>query len=111
VLLPNVNEAIADLKGKLLPFGWAKLLWRLKVKGLKSARVPLMGVKRKFADTMRGQLLPFHLMNAGRNASLALGYEKFEFSWVLEENMPMRRISEAMGAVIYKTYRLYEKAL
>lgn len=111
VLLPNVNEAIADLKGKLLPFGWAKLLWRLKVRGVKSARVPLMGVKRKFADTMRGQLLPFHLMNAGRNASLALGYEKFEFSWVLEENMPMRRISEAMGATIYKTYRLYEKAL
>lgn len=111
VLLPNVNEAIADLKGKLLPFGWAKLLWRLKVKGLKSARVPLMGVKRKFADTMRGQLLPFHLMNAGRTASLALGYEKFEFSWVLEENMPMRRISEAMGATIYKTYRIYEKAL
>lgn len=111
VLLPNVNEAIADLKGKLLPFGWAKLLWRLKVSGVKSARVPLMGVKRKFADTMRGQLLPFHLMNAGRDASLALGYTKFEFSWVLEENLPMRRISEAMGATIYKTYRLYEKAL
>lgn len=111
VLLPNVNEAIADLKGKLLPFGWAKLLWRLKVKRVKSARVPLMGVKRKFADTMRGQLLPFHLMNAGRNAALALGYETFEFSWVLEENMPMRRISEAMGAEIYKTYRIYEKAL
>ncbi|OYW28331.1 MAG: dATP pyrophosphohydrolase [Caulobacter sp. 12-67-6] len=111
VLLPNVNEAIADLKGKLLPFGWAKLLWRLKVSGVKSARVPLMGVKRKFADTMRGQLLPFHLMNAGRNASLALGYTQFEFSWVLEENMPMRRISEAMGATIYKTYRIYEKTL
>ena len=111
VLLPNINEAIADLKGKLLPFGWAKLLWRLKVSGVKSARVPLMGVKRKFADTMRGQLLPFHLMNAGRNASLALGYTKFEFSWVLEENMPMRRISEAMGATIYKTYRIYEKTL
>lgn len=111
VLLPNVNEAIADLKGKLLPFGWAKLLWRLKVRGLTSARVPLMGVKRKFAETMRGQLLPFHLMNAGRTASLALGYKRFEFSWVLEENLPMRRISEAMGATIYKTYRIYEKAL
>jgi hypothetical protein len=43
--LPNVNEAIGDLNGRLLPFGWAKLLWRLKVKGLKSARVPLMGVR------------------------------------------------------------------
>lgn len=111
VLLPNVNEAIADLNGKLLPFGWAKLLWRLKVKRVKSIRIPLMGLKRKFADTLRGQVVPFHLMNAGRDAGLALGYDKFEFSWVLEGNLPMRRISEAMGATIYKTYRIYEKAL
>ncbi len=111
VLLPNVNEAIEGLNGKLLPFGWAKLLWRLKVKRVKSIRIPLMGLKRKFADSLRGQVVPFHLMNAGRDAGLALGYDKFEFSWVLEGNMPMRRISEAMGATIYKTYRIYEKAL
>ena len=111
VLLPNVNEAIEGLNGKLLPFGWAKLLWRLKVKRVKSIRIPLMGLKRKFADSLRGQVVPFHLMNAGRDAGLALGYDKFEFSWVLEGNMPMRRISEAMGATIYKTYRIYDKAL
>ena len=111
VLLPNVNEAIEGLNGKLLPFGWARLLWRLKVKRVKSIRIPLMGLKRKFADTLRGQVVPFHLMNAGRDAGLALGYDKFEFSWVLETNAPMRRISEAMGATIYKTYRIYEKAL
>jgi hypothetical protein len=111
VLLPNVNEAIEGLNGKLLPFGWAKLLWRLKVRRVKSIRIPLMGLKRKFADSLRGQVVPFHLMNAGRDAGLALGYNKFEFSWVLEGNMPMRRISEAMGATIYKTYRIYEKAL
>jgi GNAT superfamily N-acetyltransferase len=111
VLLPNVNEAIEGLNGKLLPFGWAKLLWRLKVKRVKSIRIPLMGLKRKFADTLRGQVVPFHLMNAGRDAGLALGYDKFEFSWVLEDNAPMRRISEAMGAEIYKTYRIYEKAI
>ena len=111
VLLPNVNEAIEGLNGKLLPFGWAKLLWRLKIKRVKSIRIPLMGLKRKFADSLRGQVVPFHLMNAGRDAGLALGYDKFEFSWVLEGNMPMRRISEAMGATIYKTYRIYEKAL
>lgn len=111
VLLPNVNEAIRDLKGKLLPFGWAKLLWRLKVTRVKSIRIPLMGLKRKFADSLRGQVVPFHLMNAGRDAGLALGYDKFEFSWVLEGNLPMRRISEAMGATIYKTYRIYEKPL
>lgn len=111
VLLPNVNEAIEGLNGKLLPFGWAKLLWRLKVKRVKSIRIPLMGLKRKFADSLRGQVVPFHLMNAGRDAGLALGYDKFEFSWILEDNTPMRRISEAMGAEIYKTYRIYEKAI
>src|SRR5690606_29448571 len=44
VALPNLNEAARDLGGRLLPFGWAKLLWRLKISHPKSARVPLMGV-------------------------------------------------------------------
>jgi GNAT superfamily N-acetyltransferase len=111
VLLPNINEAIADLQGKLLPFGWAKLLWRLKVKGLKTGRVPLMGVKRKFASSLRGRLLPFQLIDAVARAARAQGYERYELSWILEDNAPMRRICEAGGARIYKTYRLYQKAL
>jgi hypothetical protein len=111
VLLPNVNEAIRDLDGRLFPFGWAKLLWRLKVARVKTIRVPLMGVRRKFAETMKGRLLPFQMMDAGAVQGRALGYERFEFSWILEDNMPMRRIVESMGSKIYKTYRIYEKAL
>ncbi len=111
ILLPNINEAIADLGGKLLPFGWAKLLWRLKVKGPKTGRVPLMGVKRKFAGTMRGQLLPFQLIDAVAQAARKQGYERYELSWILEDNMAMRRICDAGGAKVYKTYRVYEKAL
>jgi len=111
ILVPNINEAIADLKGKLLPFGWAKLLWRLKVKGPKTGRVPLMGVKRKFATTLRGQLLPFQLIDAVAQSARKQGYERYELSWVLEDNTAMRRICDAGGAKVYKTYRLYEKAL
>ncbi len=111
ILLPNINEAIADLKGRLFPFGWAKLLWRLKVKGVKTGRVPLMGVKRKVAGSLRGQLLPFLLIDAVAQAARRLGYERYELSWVLEDNLPMRRICDAGGAKVYKTYRLYEKAL
>src|SRR4051812_38306090 len=48
VMLPNINEAIADLWGRLLPFGWAKLLWRLKVRGTRSARMVLMGVRKRY---------------------------------------------------------------
>ena len=111
VVLPNVNEAISDLKGRLLPFGWAKLLWRLKVSRVKSVRVPLMGLRRKFERSARGRVLPFHLIERAARTSIALGCTLGEFSWVLEDNLPMRRIAEAVGAKIYKTYRLYDKAL
>ena len=111
ILLPNINEAIADLKGKLFPFGWAKLIWRLKVRGVKTGRVPLMGVKRKVAATRRGQLLPFLLIDAVAQSARKLGYGRYELSWVLEDNLPMRRICDAGGAKVYKTYRLYHKAL
>lgn len=111
VFLPNVNEAITDLGGKLLPFGWAKLLWRLKVKGVKSARIPLMGVKKKFQTTQRGRMLPFWMMKSSRDTAIGLGYNKFEISWVLEANKAMCHIAENVGGTHYKTYRVYEKAL
>lgn len=111
ILLPNINEAIADLKGRLFPFGWAKLIWRLKVRGVKTGRVPLMGVKRSAAGSLRGQLLPFLLIDAVAQAARRLGYERYELSWVLEDNLSMRRICDAGGAKVYKTYRLYQKAL
>lgn len=111
VLLPNINEAIRDLNGRLFPFGWAKLIWRLKIAGLKTGRVPLMGVKRKFAGSMRGQLLPFQLIDAVSQAARKRGYQRFELSWILEDNLPMRRICDVGGASVYKTYRLYQKAL
>lgn len=111
VLLPNVNEAIADLDGRLLPFGWAKLLWRLKVSRVKSLRVPLLGLRRTFERSARGRGLPFHLIDRAATEALALGYRTAEISWVLEDNRPMRHIAEAAGARVYKTYRLYDRAI
>ncbi len=111
VCLPNVMEAIRGLDGKLLPFGWATLLWRLKVSGVKTARVPLMGVKRKFARDFRGQLLPFLLIDRMRTGALKAGIKEVEMSWILEDNKPMRAIIEAAGSERYKTYRVYQKAL
>ena len=109
--LPNLNEAIADLSGRLFPFGWAKLLWRLKVSTIRTARVPLMGVRRRFHHTLLGSLLPLHVMDALRREAAALGIQKIEMSWVLEDNLPMRHMAEAVGGRAYKTYRVYEKTL
>lgn len=110
-LLPNLNDAIHDLQGKLAPFGWAKLLWRLKIRGVKRGRVPLMGVKKKFSRDRRGIFAPFVILDAIRREGVKLGITEAEYSWILEDNLPMRHILEGFGAHIYKTYRLYGKKI
>lgn len=111
VALPNLNEAIRDLKGKLLPFGWLKLLWRLKVRHPKTARVPLMGVRRSFQHSRLGPTLAFMVIDAVRKALHQRGVKDVEMGWILEDNAGMRNIIETLGGEAYKRYRIYEKAL
>ena len=111
VTLPNVNEAIADLGGRLLPLGWLKLLWRLKVRGTRSARMPLMGIRRRYQATPRGAALALGVIDTVRRHHAAYGTKHAELSWVLEDNRPIRDIIELVGGRPYKTYRIYEKAL
>jgi len=115
VMLPNINEAIADLDGALLPFGWARLLWRLKSplssKKPKSARVALMGVKQKFQHTRLGPALAFLLIDQLEKPGKARGLERIELSWILESNQGIRNVIEQVGGVVTKRYRMYGKAL
>jgi hypothetical protein len=111
VTLPNLNDWIRDLNGKLLPFGWAKLAWRLMMAPPQSVRMPLMGVRRKFHATPMGSALALAVIDAVRSYHLGRGTKRAELSWILEDNMPMRRMIEALGGVPYKTYRIYEKRL
>jgi len=111
VTLPNINEAIRDLGGRLLPFGLVKLLWRLKVKGLRSGRMPLMGVRRRYHGTGKGAALALGVIRHVRDRGKANGYVRGELSWILEDNKPIRDIIELVGGRPYKTYRIYEKAL
>jgi hypothetical protein len=111
VLLPNLNEAIADLGGRLLPFGWARLLWRLKVRFPRTGRVPLMGVRRAYHHTRMGPGLAFLVIDAARAAARRTGLNEVELSWILDDNMGMRNIIETIGGRISKRYRMYEKPL
>jgi hypothetical protein len=111
VCLPNLLEAVRDLDGSLLPFGFAKLLWRLKRKALKTARVPLMGIRRKYHGTLTGAALLPLMFHRLKGPFFARGLEQVELSWILEDNMSMRRVLEGIGARVYKTYRVYEKAI
>jgi len=111
VLLPNINEVIADLNGRLLPFGWAKLLWHLKVKFPKSGRVPLMGVRQKYQNTRFGPALAYMTIKGAMDAGKARGLERAEMSWILDHNHGVRNIIESIGGEISKRYRMYEKDL
>jgi len=111
VLLPNINEVIRDLNGRLLPFGWLKMLWRLKVTYPKSARIPLMGVRCRYHSSMMGAALAFGMIADARQPAIKRGIEEVELSWILEDNMRMRSIIESLGGRVYKTYRIYSKQL
>ena len=111
VLLPDINEAAADLNGRLLPFGWAKLLWRLKVRAPKGYRIPLMGVRQKYQNTIFGPSMAFMLIEAVLTPGLAIGGERVEMSWILESNKATRNIIEKFGGKINKRYQMYEKDL
>lgn len=111
VAFPNLNEAIRDLRGRLLPLGWLKLLWRLKVKSPKTARVVLMGVRQNFQRSPLGAALGFLLIDALRGYGIKRGVQEVELSWILEDNMPMRNMLTTIGGMPYKRYRIYEKAL
>jgi GNAT superfamily N-acetyltransferase len=111
VALPNLNEAIRDLDGKLFPTGLLKLLWRLKVRFPSSARVPLMGVRRKFQHTRLGPGLAFLVIDAVRAELHKRGAKHIELSWILEDNSGMRNIIESINGQAYKRYRVYQRQL
>jgi len=111
VALPNLNEAIRDLKGRLLPFGWAKALWRLKVSHPRTARIPLMGVRQRFQHSRLGPTLAFMVIDAVRKPLHGRGVVDVEMGWILEDNDGMRNIIETIGGQAYKRYRVYEKEL
>jgi hypothetical protein len=111
VLLPNLNEAIADLDGRLLPFRWIKLLWRIKVRAPKTGRIPLMGVLHKYQNTRLGPALAFLAIQALHEPAISRGMKKVEMSWILEQNQGMRNILEKIGSRVSKTYRMYRKEL
>ena len=108
-MVPDLNALTKGLEGKLLPFGWAKLAWRLKVSGVKQARIPLMGLRKTHQNTRKGLALVAQLCETVFAAGREKGFTHCELSWILEDNKGMIGICEEAAATRYKTYRMYEK--
>ena len=111
VIVPNLNELIGDLHGRLLPTAWARLLWRLRFQPPRSARVALMGVRQKFQESSLAMALAFGLIEAVRVSGRTADMRFLEMGWVLEDNFALLRLMRLLGGQPYKTYRVYEKSL
>ena len=110
--LPDLNEIIRDLHGSLFPFGWAKLLWRLRKPKVRTMRVPLMGVLKRLQATRLASQLAFMMIEYIRRAAVPnYGSSRGEIGWILEDNQGMRSIAETIESRINKVYRIYAKAL
>jgi hypothetical protein len=110
-IFPNLNEAIRDMKGRLFPWGWIKLLWRMKVRRPRTARMPMMGVRKALQASSLGAGLAVAVIFAVREFNFSNGVVDSELSWILERNTGVHHVIKMVGAVPYKTYRLYEKPL
>jgi hypothetical protein len=112
ITLPDVNELTRDLDGRLLPFGWAKLLWRLRAPKVRRMRVPLMGVRKSLQGGRLASFMAFLMIEHIRRASVAnYGAVAGEIGWILDDNGPMQSIADVIESKITRTYRVYEKRL
>jgi len=111
--LPDFNEMIRDFKGKLFPFNWVKLLWRVLTRRsfVSGTRVIYMGVRPEYKNKPMGSVLALLTVGAVRDAQLKLRMPVTEMSWVLETNTQTCHSIEDIGGRVYKTYRMYDKAL
>jgi GNAT superfamily N-acetyltransferase len=103
--LPDYNQVLAHLNGRLLPFGWAKALyWRRKIDRV---RVFALGVKREYQHTgVAARMYELHFDSAERTPQ-----KGGETGWILETNTAMNRAMEGMGGKISRRYRFYERPL
>ena len=104
--LPDINQVMAKLDGRLLPFGWARFL--LGKRKIDQCRVFALGVKHDYRHTgVAAGLYLKHLETAAIPGGIVGG----EMGWILETNEPMNRAMEGMGGKVVKRYRIYERSL
>jgi GNAT superfamily N-acetyltransferase len=103
ITIPDLNQVLMKMKGKLLPLGWWHFLNRGKT--MDRVRVGFLGVKPEFQHTgVAARLYQLHF-DAAETRPQTWG----EMGWILETNTPMNRGMEAMGGKIVKRYRVFER--
>ncbi len=109
--IPNANEAFAELKGKLLPFGWWRLMNRIHITGTRSSRIPIAGSVKKWRNSSVGHMAMARMMLESFEIARANRIERVEISWVLETNIHAVQSIELFGARAIRKFRVFERPL
>jgi len=110
--LPDLNEALKPMKGKLFPFNWLRLLLWLRKPRVRTMRVPLMGVRKKLqASRLASQLAFMMIEYIRRNAIARYGATRGEIGWILDDNQGMVAIADAIESHVNREYVIYRKPL
>jgi hypothetical protein len=109
--IPDVNGLIKPFNGALLPFNWWRLLSALKNERIKSARIPLMGLRKSVQGTPLAAGALAMLASAFMQQARAYNLDWVEFSWVLETNRPMMEFARLVAGKPAKQYRYYSAPL
>jgi hypothetical protein len=104
-LIPDFNVVLKQMKGRLTPLSIAKAFYYSRK--IPSLRLLLYGVKPEY----RSRGVDALLFKEGHKNIAKGGYRQVEFSWILEDNTPVKKIAELFGAALYKRYRIYEKEI
>lgn len=108
LVVPNVFDCVADLKGSPNWLGWVKLANRLLRHKFQSGRVVLLGVSHQVRGTVLGAMLPALAIDELLNRRHTLPYKSVELGWILETNLPMRNLIECLVPTPNKVHRIYE---
>jgi hypothetical protein len=111
IMLPNLNEVIADLNGKLFPTGFMKLLYRMKIKHPVSTRLMMLGIREHIRKQRRYGGLSAAMYVETARRGFGKGYKWAELSWTREDDAPINLGIRSMGGKVYKRYRVYQRAL
>jgi GNAT superfamily N-acetyltransferase len=107
IALPDLNVVFRkNRSGRLLPV-LPRLLWALKRRKIRRARILLLGVLPEF----RGKAVDAMLYHWIWTRAEKLGFTWGEAGWILEDNPAMNAGLEKMTFRVYKTYRLYDRAI
>jgi hypothetical protein len=104
-LLPDFNFVLKHMNGKMNPLSIIKALYYSKK--IKDLRMLLLGIRAEY----RNKGIDALLFREGFKGVKKGGYKRVEFSWILEDNIPVQRLIEMIGGRLYKKYRIYEKSL